>query len=243
MKRAVVLFFLIASLLSSAYLLPDFVQTESAISLKIPGTLAGWHCQEIPETKEERATLAPDTEFSKAGCVREKPGKRSFFQTDVPIQRADISIVLSGHDLANSIHRPERCMPAQGHQIHSSEKQSVEVAGHGVFPARRLLSTKERVEAGQKITYDFATYYFFVGHDRITEDHTRRTLFDISDRLFKGQAQRWAYVSVSTGYRGSQTTAAGDLPDLDEADTALRELMSDLVAGNVDWQQIAGEAP
>jgi len=183
--------------------------------------------------------VAKDTVFSKAACLREKPGERSFFQTDIPVQRADISIVLSGHDLANSIHRPERCMPAQGHEIRSSEKQKVEVAGHGVFPARRLLSTKEKIEGGKKTIYNFVTYYFFVGHDRITEDHTRRTLFDISDRLFKGQAQRWAYVSVSMEYRADKS-GDSSLSDVAGADLALRQMMSDLAAGNIDWKQISG---
>lgn len=240
MKRAVVLLVLMTSLLSSAYLLPDFVQTESAISLEIPKSLAGWQCQPVPESKAERDTLAPDTNFSKAFCQREKPGKRSFFQTDVTHQQADISIVLSGYDLANSIHRPERCMPAQGHLIHSSEKRQVEVNGHGVFPVRRLLSTKEQVKDGRLTTHDCVTYYFFVGHDRIIEDHTRRTLFDVSDRMFKGQAQRWAYVSVSTPYRGSRSSVEG-LPDVAEADLALQQLMSELVAANVAWEQIGGE--
>jgi hypothetical protein len=216
------------------------VQTESAISLEIPKSLAGWECRPATETKAERDTLAPDTKFSKADCFREKPGKRSYFQTDIPHQYADISIVLSGYDLANSIHRPERCMPAQGHLIHSSEKQQVEVKGHGVFPVRRLLSTKEDVKDGRLITQDCVTYYFFVGHDRITEDHTRRTIFDISDRMFKGQAQRWAYVSVSTQYRGNRTSAEG-LPDLAEADVSLQQLMSELVEANVAWEQIGGE--
>jgi len=240
MKRAVVLLVLTTSLLSSAYLLPDFVQTESAISLEIPKSLAGWQCTPIAETKAERDILAPDTKFSKASCEREKPGKRSFFQTDVTKQFADVSIVLSGYDLANSIHRPERCMPAQGHLIHSSEKQQVEVKGHGVFPVRRLLSTKEEVKDGRLTTHDCVTYYFFVGHDRIIEDHTRRTIFDISDRMFKGQAQRWAYVSVSTQYRGNRPSAEG-LPEVAEAEVALQQLMSELVAANVAWDQIGGE--
>ena len=241
MKRPVFLLILVTSLLSSAYLLPAFVQTESAISLEIPKKLGGWESHVIPESPEERSTLAKDTIFSKAACLREKPGDRSFFQTDIPVQRADISIVLSGHDLANSIHRPERCMPAQGHLIHSTEKQSVEVAGHGVFPARRLLSTKEKIVDGKKATYDFVTYYFFVGHDRITEDHTRRTLFDISDRLFKGQAQRWAYVSVSTEYRADKSTGRSELSDLAGADLSLRQMLSDLAVGNIDWKLISGE--
>lgn len=241
MKRPIFLLFLVTSLLSSAYLLPDFVQTESAISLEIPKKLGGWESHVVPASPEERSTLAKDTVFSKAACLREKPGDRSFFQTDIPMQRADISIVLSGHDLANSIHRPERCMPAQNHEIHSSEKQNVEVAGHGVFPVRRLLSTKEKIVGGKKAIYNFVTYYFFVGHDRITEDHTRRTIIDISDRLFKGQAQRWAYVSVSTEYRAGESSDKSDLSDLAGADHSLRQMMSDLASANVDWKLISGE--
>jgi hypothetical protein len=38
-----------------------------------------------------------------------------------------VSIVLSGHDLDNSIHRPERCLPAQGWTIVDSTSLSLPV--------------------------------------------------------------------------------------------------------------------
>ena len=40
-----------------------------------------------------------------------------------------VSIVLSGHDLDNSIHRPERCLPAQGWTIVDSKRPKRAGAG------------------------------------------------------------------------------------------------------------------
>lgn len=243
MKRPLILLGLITAGLSTAFLLPDFRQTPSAIRMEIPEKLGGWTTQKLEETKEERATLAPDTKFSKAACLKPRDGVSSFYYTG-PQDRADVSIVLSGFDLANSIHRPERCMPAQGHEIYHSEKLAVGVKDNMQVPVRRLLSvqTIKDKESGAIHKINAVTYYFFVGHERITENHTRRTLFDIKDRLVKGESQGWAYISVSMWFRAEGDRSFSDLPDFETADRAIRQLLSELATRNINWAQIRTEA-
>jgi hypothetical protein len=244
MKRAVLLLVVLASTLSSAYLLPDFRLVESAIRMEVPSFLEGWSNETYVASERERATLAKDTRFSKAVCLRPRWSSAALLGAGAK-DRADLSIVLSGHDLANSIHRPERCMPAQGHKIYDSKSTTVEVPGARAIPVRRLLSTQE-ITLGEKgettASLDSLTCYFFVGHHSITDNHTRRTLIDISDRLFKGEAQRWAYVSVTMWFDGEHTpdelAREAGLPGVDAAEESVRHLLAELAAKNIDWEMI-----
>ncbi len=242
MKRPLILLALLTAGLSTAFLLPDFRQTPSAVRMEIQEKLGAWSATKVPETKEERHALAPDTRFSKAVCLKPRDGNSSFFYTG-PQDAAHVSIVLSGFDLANSIHRPERCMPAQGHEIYQSEKLVVAVKDDRQIPARRLLSIKTgKDEKGHVFENQAVTYYFFVGHEKITENHTRRTLFDIKDRLMKGEAQGWAYISVTMLFSNEKPGRPGGLPDLETADQAVRQLLGELAAKNIDWEQIRVDA-
>lgn len=243
MKRPLILLALLTAGLSTSFLLPDFRQTPSAVRLEIPQKLGGWTSEKVFETEAERKTLASDTKFSKAVCLKPREGVSSFFYTG-PQDQAHVSIVLSGFDLANSIHRPERCMPAQGHEIYQSEKLQVALKGERQVPVRRLLSIKtdEDEKGNVKAKYHTVTYYFFVGHDRITESHTRRTLFDMQDRLAKGEAQGWAYISVTMPFANEKAARSGGLPDFETADKAVRDLLAELSAGNIAWDQIRAGA-
>jgi len=230
--------------LSSMFFLPAFRNTDSALSMEIPERLGAWHTRSYEASQKERDILAPDTRFSKAQCLRPKPNSYDFLTGRYEAESADVSIVMSGHDLANSIHRPERCMPAQGHEIYQSEKVVLEVPGERAIPARRLLSQQKSEIPGTKdvVVRNILTIYFFVGHDVITENHTQRTLLDMKDRLKKGEAQSWAYVSVGVPFRPDSADAAEPgsegLPTLQQADKTVRELLGDLVARNINWKQI-----
>ena len=70
-------------------------------------------------------------------------------------------------------------MPAQGHNITSSKDVVLELDNGREFRARRLGSSQRvRIGAngGESVEFSAITYYFFVGHDRITSDHLERTL-------------------------------------------------------------------
>lgn len=244
MKHAFILAAILAAALSSIFVLPPFRETDSAMGMEIPEQLGRWVTKSYLPSEKEIKSLASDTKFSKAQCYSERPGTRDFLTGRSAVDMADISIVLSGHDLANSIHRPERCMPAQGFNIYQSAKSVLEVPGKRSAPIRCLLSTLNIPKGSDpKDTYErnYLTVYFFVGHEVITEDHSQRTKIDMKDRLKKGEAQSWAYISVTTPFKGGKGAPAQEqefLPDLGTADGMVRELLSDLVARNIAWNQI-----
>lgn len=230
--------FLLASL-GSVHLLPKAGQTAgSAVDMDIPDESYGWHFQKLPPSPEELGTLEKDTRFAKAVCLKPRPGEITLTGELVP-DRIDLSVVLSGHDLNNSIHRPERCMPAQGHNILSSRDVKIQLANGREFTVKRLKSTQQIRRPGQTTDipeFQCITYYFFVGSDHITHDHLQRTLIDMKDRLFRGMDQRWAYVSVSMWY-GNIPWIEKIVPE-EETDQKLSEFLMDFASERIDWKRI-----
>ncbi len=227
--------------LALIYVLPSAGDiADSAVKMELPEAKDEWRFQPVPPSEAEIRTLAADTEFAKAVCVRPRP-RASFFDTSDPqFDRIDFSIVLSGHDLNNSIHRPERCMPAQGHNILNSRVVAIELENGHTITARRLHSvqsipTDERRTESMRL--NSLTYYFFIGHDRITHDHLARTFIDMRDRLVRGMDQRWAYATTSTWF--------GDLPWLEhevteeDADAKLIEFIRGVAERQIDWERMS----
>lgn len=233
----------LAVLLGSILILPKKGGiAESAVKMDIEDRMGEWHLRVIPPSDKEIGILAKDTAFSKANCFLPRVEERSFITGETPYDQAQLSIVLSGHDLNNSIHRPERCMPAQGHRIHAVTNDSLDLGGGRTLPLRRLLSRQELVlspESKESVSLDCLTYYFFIGHSDITASHEERTLIDMRDRLLKGQDQRWAYVQVSMCYDPEADGTPGQLPDYGTAEKKIRELLSELADRNIDWAMIA----
>jgi Protein of unknown function (DUF3485) len=232
---------LLAGSLSSIYFLPKVgAVAESAVDMELPVRSGSWSLTSIPPSEAEIGTLAPDTRFSKAVCLNERPGE--FFDTGDPVrERLDLSIVLSGADINNSIHRPERCMPAQGHSITSDRSDMLKLGNGREFPVKRLLSIQtiqdQRVKDREVyLKFNCLTYYFFVGHDRVSNDHLGRTLVDMKDRLVRGMDQRWAYVSISMWY-GKVPWIGQEVPEA-EADAKLRAFLADFSERQIDWDQI-----
>ena len=129
-------------------------------------------------------------------------------------------------------------MPAQGHLIVSSGNVGLNTSGGRRFDSKRLLSvqTLKGAKGEIKARFNCVTYYFFVGHDHITNDHLQRTLIDMKDRLVYGRDQRWAYVSASMWY--------GKLPWIEkevteaEADEKLRKFITGFAENQIRWEQI-----
>ena len=239
--RPLILPVLAAIGMGSVYFLPTAGDVaQSAVKMDLPGNLGGWQLRPIPASKVEIDTLAPDTEFSKAECYR--PRKFEFFADGRPVPDVlNLSIVLSGTDINNSIHRPERCMPAQGHRIVSSTDRVIKTENDGEITVRRLMSVQSLRPNGdstEKLELNCLTYYFFVGHDHITSDHLGRTLLDIKDRLIYGRDQRWAYVSASTWY-GNIPWIEGELVGEEEAEEKLSEFVSQFAEKQINWDQVA----
>ena len=225
--------------LGSVYFLPVAGKTaESAVIMKLPDSFEDWTFRTIPPSMEELGTLERDTEFAKAICLRPREGEFNLDGYAIP-DRLDLSVVLSGNDLNNSIHRPERCMPAQGHSIIASSAIRMKSPNGREFDVKRLRSKqtiKPAKDGDPVVEFNCITYYFFVGHDRITNDHLQRTLIDMKDRLVRGMDQRWAYVSASMWF--------GKIPWIEEevseaeADEKIRAFVTEFAGNQIDWSQV-----
>jgi EpsI family protein len=170
----------------TVFLLPGSRFDEPVgIKLALPEYLGKWEGVDQKISEQEREILAKDTEFARK------------LYTDGFDDEILVSIVLSGHDLDNSIHRPERCLPAQGLTIADSREVALPLR-NGSLQITRLHNVQEfHAPNGKLIPVYSLNYYWFVGYHHLTASHLERTFIDIQDRLLKGYNQRWAYIAVS----------------------------------------------
>lgn len=228
----------IVACMSGIYLLPepgDFLPSAISPQLPVGAELEGWHGTACQETEIERNTLAADTRFSKANYTRDflpvRVGGGSLLSASGPPLPCMVSIVFSGNDMNNSIHRPERCLPAQGHIDLQSSTRTVELADGRRMPMTRL-TTRTPLPKGQKGSLRHIHYYVFIGARQVTASHLQRTLLDMRDRILQGRVQRWAYIQCST-YYGSAVGVSET-----EADNQLLSLLRALLPGLIDWKRI-----
>jgi EpsI family protein len=169
--------------------LPRSAETDPAgIKMQLPLFVGDWVGEDAVVTEREREVLAPDTRFA----------RKTY--TSLQGDRVYVSIVLSGDDMTNSIHRPERCLPAQGWSLQSSERHSVTMAD-GKKLAITLLKDARMVDPGEgkpEAMLHGLNYYWFVGYHDMTPSHLERTGIDLRDRILHGYNQRWAYVTVAS---------------------------------------------
>jgi hypothetical protein len=233
---------LTGALLATVHLLPEAGEMAgSAVNMDLPSSAGTWTMRSIPASELELAILAADTRFSKAVCLRPREGEVDLVSGLTVPDRIDLSLVLSGHDLNNSIHRPERCMPAQGHVIGDSSNVVLDLPNGRKISARRLLSVQTiptNEERTEYASFNCVTYYFFVGHDSITHDHLKRTLVDMKDRLVRGMDQRWAYVSASMWY--GKVPWIEEEVSIEEADQKLRQFITEFGMKQIDWDMVRG---
>jgi hypothetical protein len=242
MKKTSLLPLVLGAVMSSVFMMPKAGKiAESAIRMDLPKKLGEWKFEVIQASKKEVSILDKETEFSKAVC--HAPIPYSYEPNGIANQkRIELSVVLSGTDINNSIHRPERCMPSQGHQIYDAKSDSLTTPGGRTFPIRDLTSLQVvplDPKGEQTAQYNCVTVYFFVGQHQITENHLRRTFIDMRDRLLHGQDQRWAYVSASMWF---SETGDDSLPTRAGAEKEIRQFLADLADDNIDWQHITGAA-
>ena len=229
----------VVAALSSIYFLPTAGEVaQSAVRMELPEEGGGWFYKQQVASEAEKETLAKDTEFSKAICLKPRPGEFDEKGYAIP-DRVDLSVVLSGSDINNSIHRPERCMPAQGHNIISSIDRRIDLDNGRTIEVKRLQSV-QRIPSNEERTefleLNCLTYYFFIGHDRITNDHLGRTFVDMKDRLLKGMDQRWAYVSTSMWF-GKMPWMETEITEAD-ADAKLTDFVTRFSKEQIAWDQV-----
>ena len=159
----------------------------AGIAMVLPENIGQWTGSDAAVTAKELAGLAPDTGF-----------ERRFYKNAAGDQMY-VSIVLSGMDMANSIHRPERCLVAQGWTPEKSERIRIPLPGGSPLEVTKLTDEQNmRLPGNKTIALRNLNYYWFIGSHNITASHWTRTFIDIKDRVFYGETQRWAYVTVAT---------------------------------------------
>ena len=184
-KRLAILQSVLALGLGSVFFVPKDIRMQpSAIGLSLPQSVGDWQGTDQPVSQGERDILGPDTQFS----------RKSY--TNAVGDEIYVSVVISGPDMNTSIHRPERCLPAQGWTIADSSTATLPTA-NGSMKATRLHNIRAmRADRGEQVTINSINYYWFVGHSDVTASHFERTWIDIRDRLLNGRNQQWAYVTV-----------------------------------------------
>lgn len=248
MKRFYLMPFVLAASLGSVFVLPQRTHTAAtslSSAVDIENQTPPLHFGEwsgIPDnpSEQEKRILANDTKFIKG----------TYTSYDLPILRTatgqavdgfiNLSIVISGNDINNSIHRPERCLRAQGHIGLTSLPDDIKTpAGHNIktqhihteFP---LPPAKE---GDAPFNIGFVSYYYFVGHQHITHSHWTRIYTDMVDRLRFGTDQQWSFIMVSMPYNLGDSSALAQ-KNHDFADKKIRQFLGELTDQVVDWKEI-----
>lgn len=219
----------LALVLSLLFIIPSYPELEPAAvspNLPVDTDLDGWYGVKTQESEHERKLLAPDTRFSKGIFHHINPFTFAKEQPSV-----SVSIVYSGNDLNNSIHRPERCLPSQGH-LEVIGKDEMITLPNGRSIALRRLDSRTPIDNQQNRNLHHIHYYVFVSNSTITNSHLQRTWQDICDRIFKGKVQKWAYIQIGT-YWGDEVGISEQ-----KAEALLKRLTAEIIYRQVEWEKI-----
>jgi hypothetical protein len=196
-KRVWVMSIMVLVGLSLVWLIPNSgAFKESRLTAELPDTLIGRKGVKLKISNEERKILADDTTFSRTRYFDESVHADSFI---------DISVVFSGKDINNSIHRPEICLKAQGWNFESEKYVTITTEGITIpfkeivcFRPRQKNEYRPHKNSKGEIIVDYRVqYYTFVGAENIVAGHYERTWEDIQMRILRGTDQQWAYITIS----------------------------------------------
>jgi hypothetical protein len=135
-------------------------------------------------SKAEHDQLPKDTEFVKS------------VYTNEDARALHVSIVLSGRE-RSSIHRPQRCLPGQGHRNLTEHNLEVPMPGGRDLTVRVIESDiRYGTREDPKTRYSYYAYWF-VGQTRETQSHWARMFWLAWDRVVNSVAHRWAYIAVA----------------------------------------------
>ncbi|BDS06743.1 hypothetical protein NT6N_17830 [Oceaniferula spumae] len=246
--RILILTGILAVGFSSVWCLPKAESMKpSRLARHLPLEFETYRGKRVTVTGREREILAADTEFERVSYVD---------SSDSSIPGFEVSVVFSGKDLNNSIHRPEVCLQAQGWNF--EKETDVVVPGAlrdgGDMTFREIVCRKTVFDPetkkpvilpnGEQLYARRVQYYTFLGHTDITPGHYDRTMIDMKDRLFKGYDQRWAYVTFSmvvTGAYAEQGAMQGKSYNLEETEKLLATFIKKLAPLVVDVPEDAGD--
>jgi EpsI family protein len=217
-KRLAILQAILLLGLGSVFLLPKKIEIQpAALAMSLPSFVGEWYGADQPISPGEKESLGPDTQFVRK-LYSNARGDQIF-----------VSIVFSGPDMATSIHRPERCLPAQGWTVTDTRIAEIPF-GKEDLRATRLHNVRNfRNGSAPPVSVYSVDYYWFVGHDARTPSHLQRTWIDIRDRVLKGENQQWAYVTVvSVITKGHQPFGRSEQETDDLIKNFIRDLMPQL---------------
>ena len=188
-NRLIVLTAFVTLGFATVFLLPRNSAMPVGIRPELPDFVGNWKGTDAEISEKERTGLGEQT------------GTRIIRKTYRNLDGYEImvSIVVSGRDMSTSIHRPERCLQAQGWMLQDGEKLAMSLPQHGTFPLMQLRSTRNLRDGDSVVTRELQTFYWFVGEKEICAGHWSRWAIDNRDRLFRGVSQRWAFILVSGG--------------------------------------------
>jgi hypothetical protein len=133
--------------------------------------------------RAEKEQLPEDTEFVKSAFTN-AVGTRLF-----------TSIVLSG-TARDSIHRPQRCLVAQGNTMEGEYNLEIPLEGRDPLTVRVIKASRTFHTPDGPVPYYSFYAYWFVGQDRETPSHYSRMFWLAWDRVVRSKANRWAYIAV-----------------------------------------------
>ena len=223
-RQLVILQSLLVVGMGSVFVLPKKIEVQpAALAKSLPGFVGEWYGADQPVTQGEKDSLGPDTEF-----VRK-------LYTNAKGDQIYVSMVFSGPDMSTSIHRPERCLPAQGWTVVNTNVTTIPLV-NGKLDVTRLRNLRVfREESASPINVYSIDYYWFVGHDNQTPSHLERTWIDIRDRVLKGENQQWAYITVVSNItKGLQPLGRSEAETDEMIKTFVRELMPQLQPQNAN---------
>jgi EpsI family protein len=187
-RLLIVTLVMLAGFSTVAFLPHSPVTSPAGIAMELPIFVGAWMGEDAGVSTREREVLAPDTRFARKTYTSPR-GDKIF-----------VSIVMSGDDMTNSIHRPERCLPAQGWSLESSARQVLPLADNKRIAVTKLRDVRmmERKEGAPSALLHGLNYYWFIGYHDMTPSHLERTGMDLRDRVLHGYNQRWAYVTIAS---------------------------------------------
>lgn len=135
---------------------------------------------------DEMNLLPADTEIK----------KRRYYREDGSVLHA--AYVLSGKERA-SIHRPEQCLNGQGSKITKQFFYEIPIEGRSAPLQVKILELDQEQVAPNGAVQKYTSFYayWFVGYKTQTASHYERMYYMAVDRIFRSEASRWAYLSVS----------------------------------------------
>jgi len=162
--------------------LPAFLGTE-------------WIGRRAEVTTVERTLLPADTGFS----------RRSYVSVADPAHAVFVSIVLSGRD-RTSIHRPEICLVGQGWTLVDAQPHAFRGTRAGERVPATLLRTERTLPGGTRPAPALVAYWFVDG-DTVVATQAERLWRDACNRVFRGRADRWAYVLMQADAADGEAAA------------------------------------